>query len=478
MTALGPCDRTSIDLIGVRSLLGRREDLCIIRTYVESNGAGLEQRLSSLQAQIDDLRHPATDDVSPLERRLATLTEYTDGILKRWAATADRHARAVSQLESHLREIGDVGHRLQQDAAQRLDDLERVVQQEWSALRDMHEAPVRQLVEQAATLTEVCVATANSAQHGFDRAEGRLAALESDFHRTTAELTREMQVLLTEVRQLSASGPRQLTGDAPSWPLEGVTRLHQQLRESSTGPRALHPAALDALDAPGADATAPPVDAGPVAAPEQIQPAAVPAAAAQQRASSIGVMVTAIAIVVIVGAVVVWRLQRDVRAASQQAEQSQAQSRIAEQASRTAAEKQAAADQQLVVAHDLASRAQTIGDVLAAPDLVRYSLTNTGSLPAASGQVLWSRSRGFVFSASGLPAPPADARYQIWLLTRGGPVSAATFVPDDGGRVTVTTALSIPRAVIGAIVTTERTNGASTPTSDPVLARFPVTPSP
>jgi len=472
-----PGDRSSIDSIDVRSLLGRREDLCIIRTYVESNGAGLEQRLSSLQAQIDDLRHPATDDVPPLERRLATLTEYTDGILKRWAATADRHARAVSQLESHLREIGDVGHRLQQDAAQRLDDLERVVQQEWSALRDMHEAPVRQLVEQAATLTEVCVATANSAQHGFDRAEGRLAALESDFHRTTAELTREMQVLLIEVRQLSASGPRQLTGDAPSWPLEGVTRLHQQLRESSTGPRALHPAALDAAG----DATAPPVDAdsaGPVAAPEQIRPAAVPAAAAQQGSSSVGVMVTAIAIVVIVGAVVVWRLQRDVRAASQQAEQSQAQSRIAEQASRTAAEKQAAADQQLVVARDLASRAQTIGDVLAAPDLVRYSLTNPGSLPAASGQVLWSRSRGFVFSASGLPAPPADATYQIWLLTRGGPVNAATFVPDDGGRVTVTTALNIPRPVIGAIVTTERTNGASTPTGDPVLARFPATPAP
>jgi len=190
------------------------------------------------------------------------------------------------------------------------------------------------------------------------------------------------------------------------------------------------------------------------------------------------VMATAIAIVVIVGAVVVWRLQRDVRAASQQAEQSQAQSRVAEQASRTAAEKQAAADQQHVVAHDLASRAQTIGDVLAAPDLVRYSLTNAGSLPAASGQVLWSRSRGFVFSASGLPLPPADATYQIWVLTRGGPVSAATFVPDDGGRVTVTTALNIPRPVIGAIVTTERTNGASTPTSDPVLARFPAPPSP
>jgi len=450
-------------------------------THVESNGAGLEQRLSSLQAQIDDLRQPAADDVSPLERRLTTLTDYTDGILKRWAATADRHARAVSQLESHLRELGDTGQRLQQDAAHRLDDLERIVQQEWSALRDIHQAPVRQLVEQAATLTEVCVATANSAQHGFDRAEGRLAALESDFHRTTSELTREMQVLLAEVRQLSASGPRQLTGETPSWPLEGVTRLHQQLRESSAGPRAL-PAA--AIDTPSDAETAAPsggVDsARPESAPAQIRSTASPVAAQpKQGSSSLGVIVAAVAIVVIVGGVFAWRLQRDVRAAAQQAEQSQVQARSAEQASRAASEKQAAADQQLVLAHDLASKAQTIGDVLAAPDLVRYALTNAGTLPGASGQVLWSRSRGFVFSASGLPAPVAGATYQVWLLTRGGgAVSAATFVPDDAGRVTVTTALNIPRAVVGAIVTTEQKNGASTPTGEPVLARVPVVPAP
>lgn len=449
-------------------------------SHVESNGAGLEQRLSSLQAQIDDLRQPAADDVSPLERRLATLTDYTDGILKRWAATADRHARAVSQLESHLRELGDAGQRLQQDAAHRLDDLERIVQQEWSALRDIHEAPVHQLVEQAATLTEVCVATANSAQHGFDRAEARLAALESGFQRTTAELAREMQVLLAEVRQLSPGGSRQLTGDAPSWPLEGVTRLHQQLRESSAGPRAL-PAAV--LDTPSDAGIAAPPDgldpAAPESAPAPIQSAAMPVNAhAKEKSSSLGVAIAAVAIVVIVGGVFAWRLQRDVRAAAQQAEQSQAQSRIAEQASRAAAEKQAAADQQLVLARDLASKAQTIGDVLAAPDLVRYALTNAGAPPGASGQVLWSRSRGFVFSASGLPSPPAGATYQVWLLTRGAAVSAATFVPDNAGRVTVTTTLNVPRAVVGAIVTTEQTSGATAPSGEPVLVRFPAAPAP
>jgi len=211
--------------------------------HVESNGVGLEQRLSSLQTQIDELRQAGADDVLPLEERLSTLTDYTAGILKRWSATADRHARAVTQLETHLRELGDAGNRLQQDASQRLQDLERLVQQEWNALRDVHEAPVRQLVEQAAALTEVCIATANSAQHGFDRAEARLVTLETDFHRTAAELTREVQTLVTEVRQLSANGQRQIAANTPSWPLEGVTRFAQ-------GPSASH-----ARRGPGSDAT-------------------------------------------------------------------------------------------------------------------------------------------------------------------------------------------------------------------------------
>jgi hypothetical protein len=130
----------------------------------------------------------------------------------------------------------------------------------------------------------------------------------------------------------------------------------------------------------------------------------------------------------------------------------------------------------LLAARDLATRAQTIGDILAAPDLVRYTLT-TPSLPGPSGQVLWSRSRGFVFSASGLPAPPENATYQVWLLTRGGAVSAATFAPDAAGRVTVTTTPNIARPVFGAIVTTEPKGGASVPSGVPVLARLPVAPA-
>jgi hypothetical protein len=97
---------------------------------------------------------------------------------------------------------------------------------------------------------------------------------------------------------------------------------------------------------------------------------------------------------------------------------------------------------------------------------------------ATTGQVLWSRSRGFVFSASGLTPPAADTTYQVWLLIRGGAVSAGTFVPDASGRVTLTTNLDVPRPVIGAIVTTERKGGAETPVGDLILARLPAAPAP
>jgi hypothetical protein len=456
--------------------------------HVELNEVGLEQRLSSLQTQIDHLRHAASDDVLPLEERLSTLTDYTSGILKRWSATADRHARAVTQLENHLRELGDAGNRLHHDASQRLQDLERLVQQEWNALRDVHEVPVRQLIEQASALTEVCIATANSAQHGFDRAESRLAALEADFHRTAMELTREVQTLVTEVRQLSAGGQRQIAAPPPSWPLEGVTRLHQQLRESSadSSPAPALPALIAAPSEleheqhPPLEAESDPIDPVTPPIPAVTRPAGLesrPNEPARSRSfSRVGLAV--VVGLFVTGGILTWRLQRDVRTVAQQVERSQLQSQNAEAASRQAAVKQEAADRELLAARDLATRAQTIGDVLAAPDLVRYTLTNAAAtVSGPSGQVLWSRSRGFVFSASGLPAPPENATYQIWLLTRGGPVSAATFVPDAAGRITVTTTPGISRPVIGAIVTTEPKDGAGAPSSEPVLARLPAAPA-
>ena len=65
-----------------------------------------------------------------------------------------------------------------------------------------------------------------------------------------------------------------------------------------------------------------------------------------------------------------------------------------------------------------------MSDILAAPDLVRFNLTGSGDAARVSAQALWSRSRGFVFSGSRLPRPPAGSAYQIWLTGTGRPVSA------------------------------------------------------
>jgi hypothetical protein len=97
------------------------------------------------------------------------------------------------------------------------------------------------------------------------------------------------------------------------------------------------------------------------------------------------------------------------------------------------------AAREVAVARDSALRAQTIGDVLAAPDLVRYALTGGDEASRWTGQLLWSRSRGLVFSGSRLPQPPPDMAYEIWLVSAGAPVPGGVFVPDAAGRATFAT---------------------------------------
>ena len=77
-----------------------------------------------------------------------------------------------------------------------------------------------------------------------------------------------------------------------------------------------------------------------------------------------------------------------------------------------------------------------------------------------------------MLSATHLPVA-AGSIYQVWLLAPTGPVSAATFVTDATGRVTVATdsLQNIPRPITGATVTLERAVGLSAPTGPTVLAR-------
>ena len=136
-----------------------------------------------------------------------------------------------------------------------------------------------------------------------------------------------------------------------------------------------------------------------------------------------------------------------------------------------AARKDAAS--QIELARDAASRAQITSDVLAAPDLMRFSLVGAEAVARASAQLLLSRSRGMVFSGSRLLSPGSGNIYQIWLLTATDPVSAGTLTPDDSGRATLATdhPPDVPRPIVGVRVTIEPTPGRDTPSDRTVLFR-------
>ena len=95
------------------------------------------------------------------------------------------------------------------------------------------------------------------------------------------------------------------------------------------------------------------------------------------------------------------------------------------------------------------------------------------SLPrrSASARAFWSRSRGLVFTASNLPAPPPGRAYQLWVLTaQPAPISAGMLKLDASGRATemIDTPQDLPRPVAMA-VTLEPEAGVPAPTGDKYL---------
>jgi anti-sigma-K factor RskA len=109
--------------------------------------------------------------------------------------------------------------------------------------------------------------------------------------------------------------------------------------------------------------------------------------------------------------------------------------------------------------------------VLAAPDLARIDLAGQAAAPQASARAFWSRSRGLVFTASNLPAPPPGRAYQLWVLTaQPAPINAGMLKLDANGRATemIDTPQDLPRPVAMA-VTLEPEGGVPAPTGDKYL---------
>jgi hypothetical protein len=440
-----------------------------------SQAAGLDQRLSELQAQIDQLTSSLNAwlqtqaRMQPAEHRLAQLTDRCGEIMNQWTAVGARHEQVVGDLETRVNELTALQTRIQHDASGRIHDLEQVVEHEWSALRHIHEEPVRELRTQAASLTDVCLAAANAAQRGLEQSEARLALLESDLHREMRELSREVRQAVAELRSRPDRQPAPVTDGVSPWPLEGVMRLHGRFRQSADAPGG----AL-AFQTPGELAAVPSAVVDQL--PEVPQVLSDRIHSLERRTGwtwRLGLLVLTLGAA---GAgALIWRLERQVGAAAARVTEAEHQAQIAtDEADRRLAAVRDAAAHEVATAQETALKAQTISDVLAAPDLVRYNLVGGNEGARFSAQALWSRSRGFVFSASRLPQPAAGSTYQIWFATAGRqPVSGGVFVPDASGRVTLATDTPprIPRPVLSVFVTIEPHGGRQTPSGATLLAR-------
>jgi hypothetical protein len=349
--------------------------------------------------------------------------------LSRFEAQLDRFSLALHQWQTHDRvpSLPDVDSRIR--------TLEETLGREAHALRLMHEEPLKQVQAHAAHLQDLC---------------------------------EKVQTLLAELQQ-SSGVPATSPAKTPSWPLDRVVHLHDELRRTGGPNTANGQAAL----APGHGVltmheTARMNRYGPI---DESIGAEDDDRRRQRRyiAAAVGIVV-----LVLIVSLVRWigaRLddaENRVTAAEQQV------ITTTKQANEDVRSARDEASRQIAEARQLAQRAETVGIILAAPDLVRFNLTSTLA-DGSSAQVLWSRTRGIVLSGSRLQAAGSDKTYQLWLVTSAQSVSAGVFDADATGRATlvVDAPPKTPGPVVGAAITVEPKGGRTTPSGQTLLTRFP-----
>jgi anti-sigma-K factor RskA len=379
-------------------------------------------------------------DAPELERRLTELQSQVNRLslsLHLWQERQDK------LLEQRLTDLSAIEARTQKDASTRMRELQETIANEWHELRQGPSEPNQYLRE-----------------------------LGSNLEHKLMDLTEQMQAVVSELRANGVIRGQSLQSAGPSWPLEDVVRLHNQLRDPANG---------NGHDGDNALATRPPLvlPEAPAELLERLETLERSVNANEAESGrSIGtvwrVAVVLLALSIGVAGVLVSRLQNQVDAATARVSQAEQQ---AQAATKSATDQIAAAredaSRQIALAREAAEKAQTISDVLAAPDLVRYNLVGGDATGTFSAQALYSRSRGLVFSESRLPPLPKDSTYQIWLVSSGGPVSIGTFVPDTNGRYSMTTT-TLPRIqlpVTSVLVTLERAGGNGAPTGRVMLTR-------
>jgi hypothetical protein len=379
--------------------------------------------------------------------------------LSRFEAQLDRFNLALHQWQAR-----DQPQPAPPDIDQRFKTLEETIDREAHALRQLHEEPLKQLQAQAARLQELCTAAANSVS-GLGQAESRLVDLQGNVSGLVNDLSRTLQALVTEL-QVGAARHVSPQGSTTAWPLERVVHLHDELRRGDnndaspestqerrgTATRVFHAVAADpqatraGLDRPSSLLT---------------------------RKYVVGAVIGLTALMLT--AAMVWWIESRLNDASARVAAAEKQvvatTRLANEEVTSARQ---AADRQIAEARQLAQRAETVGTILTAPDLIRFNLTSTAE-DGSSALLLWSRTRGLVLSGSRLPSAPPDSTYQLWLVTSTQSFGAGLFVPDAVGRadLVIDVPPKVAGRVVGAAVTIEPPGGRPTPSGRTLLARFP-----
>jgi Anti-sigma-K factor rskA, C-terminal len=443
------------------------------------------QRESDLKVQLEQVHvalqqlRQSQESMHGLETRLADLTRDCAAILERWAKNDEKHAAAVVELHSRLGEWNDIERRLLNESTTRIHQFERSLQHEWSALKQSHEEPIRQLDAQTTRITEACLSAVDQALRGFERAEARLSTLEQELHREMSTLSREVREALADLRQkVPELGARQ------PWSLDNVVRLHNELRSEGEGAGAPALAVAGGVGhittpARGTLALADPLPLDRIApmAHRTEQHAFLPADPIATHTGAPTWRRPAVLVGLLALGVAAFALyeQSQVRSGLQAASsRAEAAEQGATQTRQRAEERleavRKASDERLQLAQQTARSAQALATLLAAPDLYRFDLATDDTRVAA--QVLWSRSQGIAFSASRLPAPPAGQAYQLWLLTPTRTTSVGLISPDANGRASALfdPIANLPRPIVRAMMTVEDAAGALQPTATPFLA--------
>ena len=441
----------------------------------DSRSADLQTQLHDLTLALEDWRR-TREYSQTTEERLAQITVQCARMVEAWQTMERRTGEAAGPPERRG-DWGTVESRLQQETGERIRALEHTIEHEWEALRENSDEPTRQLREQAAALpipAESAAPGTDLTLRGLANVEARLATLEQDLQTRMTEMSRDLQAVIAELRN---QRPQITPGAASAFPLESVMRIHEELRTpdaaAAAPAEALKPAATRALPEWAESATQ-------LTARVDSLEKAVSNAPSVQGESTRRPLYTVLAVAAALAGMIViglW-MQRRVdtrlneaaaRVSAAERERDAATAATREEAARTRDE----AARQVAEARQSAAQAQIVGNVLAAPDRLRYWLTAVDPSTRAYAQVLFSRSRGIVFSASRLPAAGDGKGYQLWLLTSRGPVSAGVITPDAAGRVTL--ASDVPRGVsgrlIGAVVTREPSGGSSKPSEDKALIK-------